>query len=118
MDETLNTFLNVGIFLLLSIGLVVLYRVATHYLNIFEKRVDAEIRPDQLFLVEQIASTLVGAAEQIFGIEGSNVQKKEYVLDLIVKQFPGLDKALLNSIIENAVLEYKKFREEILDETK
>lgn len=116
MDE-FSVVLNVGLFLVLSVGLVILYRVASHYLEVFEKRVDAQIRPDQLLLVEMIARTLVEAAEQIFGIEGSNAQKKEYVMNVILKQFPGLDKELLNSIIESAVLRYNEFRKEVLDET-
>lgn len=53
----------------------------------------------------EYAKIAVGAAEQIAENEGYDCAwKKEYVVDYVTKQFPGLEAETVDNIIENAVI--------------
>jgi len=55
--------------------------------------------------IQEEAITLVAAAEMVFIGEGKGKEKKEWVLDRLVKKFPFLSKNKLDTIIERFVYE-------------
>lgn len=114
MEQILSTFGYIGVWLLAFIAIAVVYSVAERYLKIYKERLDNLITPEQWRSAQNMAYMLVRAAEQIYGIEGSNEEKLEYTLDLITKYFPQLDKDILRAIIEAAVKELKYLEDDIL----
>lgn len=57
--------------------------------------------------------TLVAAAEMVFIGEGQGAQKKEWVLDQLVKKFPFLSKNKLDTIIERFVYQITNKRGQV-----
>jgi len=58
--------------------------------------------------------TLVAAAEMVFGEgEGKGKEKKEWVLDRLVKKFPFLSKNKLDTIIERFVYQVTNKRGQV-----
>lgn len=110
-------YIDVVLYIALFAFVVIVWQFGNKYLALLHKNIISNIEPKELVLAENIAYIAVQAAEQIFGIEGSNEQKLEYVLSLIEKRFPSLDKDIIRAIIESAVMEYKQFRKEIIEES-
>jgi len=52
--------------------------------------------------------TLVAAAEMVFIGEGKGKEKKEWVLNQLVKKFPFLNKKKLDTIVERFVFQVTK----------
>jgi len=59
------------------------------------------------YSMQEEVVTLVAAAEMVFG-KDQGVQKKEWVLDQLVKKFPFLSKQKLDAIIERFVYQVTK----------
>lgn len=116
MDNVLDVVNNIGLWLLLIIILSVVYNLVEKYINAITKVVDDSITPEQWNVIEQIAYRLVQSADQLFGLTGDNQEKLQYVMGLITKQYPALDEQLLRSVIEGIYSEYKKFRQEIIND--
>lgn len=62
--------------------------------------------------IQEEVVTLVAAAEMVFG-EGKGKEKKEWVLDKLVKKFPFLSKDKLDTIIERFVYQVTNKRGQV-----
>jgi len=63
--------------------------------------------------LQEEAITLVAAAEMVFIGEGKGKEKKEWVLDRLVKKFPFLSKNKLDTIIERFVYQITNKRGQV-----
>lgn len=90
------------------------------YLDKFMENKKAELLPkietENLYLLEKNAMILVESAEQIYGKNVSGNKKLEYVLDILVKKFPGVDVDTIRAVIEASVLIYKRQYAWVLDQ--
>ena len=60
------------------------------------------------YSMQEEVITLVAAAEMVFIGEGKGKEKKEWVLNQLVKKFPFLNKKKLDTIIERFVFQVTK----------
>lgn len=113
MENLVEISIYVGVYIVIIAAVSAMYMAMTYY----KKKMLSELEPKELARIEYLVTLAVEAAEQIFGVEGSNDEKLDYVMGLITKQFPKLDIELVRAIIESVVFEYKKFEKEVMDKS-
>lgn len=114
--QTIESLVSTLILVILS-AIVALIKM---YLDKFLETKKAELLPkietEKLLLLEKNAMILVESAEQIYGKNVPSDKKLEYVLDILVKKFPGIDIDTIRAVIEASVLMYKNQRASLLEQ--